>query len=71
MVQSKRRRVQTPLGTPCEDESNCEPPEWRMELTRDVVGEDISPDAKDICDNKEKCSSEGSGKIDGKSGTIK
>ena len=71
MVQSKRRRVQAPLETSCEDDSNCDPPEWRMELTRDGgAGESISTDVKDTCDNKEKCSPDGSGKGNGKSGTI-
>lgn len=71
MVQSKRRRVQASLETSCEDDLNCDPPEWRMELTRDGgAGENISSDAKDTCNNKEKCSPDGSGKSDGKSGTI-
>jgi len=67
----KKRRVQIPFGASGEDDASCEPPEWRMELTRDGSGENISPDATESNDNKEKCSPDGSGKSDGKSGSIK
>ena len=48
-----------PLGASCEDDADCDPPEWRMELTRNGPGENISPDAVNANDNKEKCSADG------------
>ena len=74
MSSFKKRRVQSSFGgSTCEDETDCEPPEWRMELKRNGSGENVSPGAMDTNGSKEKCCHEGDckGKTDGKSGTIK
>ena len=72
MSSSKKRRVQTPFGSSVEDEADCEPPEWTMELTADRAGENASPSTMDIKqDKKDKLSPDNSGKSDDKSEKLK
>lgn len=71
MSSSKKRRVQTPFGTSVEDEADCEPPEWTMELKADRAGESSSPSAMDNKDKKDKLSPDNSGKSDDKSEKLK
>ena len=62
---SKKRRVETPVGgLESEDNADCGPPEWRMELTRDGSHSAID-------NTKEKCCGDCSDKINGKPDIIK
>ena len=67
---SKKRRVETTVGgLESEDNADCGPPEWRMELTRDGSVENESLSA--INDTKEKCCGDCSDKINDKPDIIK
>ena len=66
----KKRRVETPVGgLESEDNANCWPPEWRMELRRSGSAENESPSALD--NTKEKCCGDCSDKIKDKPDIIK
>ena len=67
---SKKRRVETTVGgLESEDNADCGPPEWRMELTRDGSVENESLSA--INNTKEKCCGDCSDKINDKPDIIK